>query len=344
MLEKEKFDYFKIEDNFKEIENVQSFLVFGDENRPVPKITFSIPTYKRERTLIETIESILFQDLKYEYDIIIVDNNPERGDVTELALEQYKNFKNIRYYKNNQNVGMAGNWNKCFLLPKSEWVVLLHDDDMIRPDYLNNIVPCFQNDVDAIFPELIVFNDGYPLTEYSKTNTIRLCRKTIKDLFLSNNPPSGIIMRRSKVLELGGYSKQNFAPDIFLAKIVYYGNTYTAHKQLILYRKGINESTKIEAMEKMCILNHDFRIQAWSKMGMPKILIPYAIPYCDKIYERMFRLSWNDIFRFSYMSRYSKRQLQIGSMICKIALYSIRIERKLFRGRKVIETINGNNN
>lgn len=334
------FDYFKIEDNFKEIENVGSSLIFGSENKPVPKITFSIPTYKRARTLVGTIDSIRNQYHKFDFDIVIVDNNPERYDETESALEQYRNVENIRYYKNDENVGMAGNWNKCFLLPESEWVVLLHDDDLIRPDYLNNLIPCLKDNVDGIFPSLHSFNDGDEIPDYFPSQTLIIQKKNLDNLFLGNNPPSGIILRRKKVMELGGFTKRNFAPDIFLAKMLYYGNIYTALKPLVLYRKGINESTKIEAMEKMCVLNHDFRVQAWPKMGMPKFLIPYAIPYCDKNYEDLFRKSWNDSFRFHYLSQYTKNQISLAKFICRLFSCYLKGKRKLFLKTKTISALN----
>lgn len=339
MLEEELFDYFKIENNFKEIENIQSTLIFGNEDRPIPLITFSIPTFKRVRTLQETIDSILSQDLDCDYDIVIVDNNPERRDDTEMLLEEYKKYDNIRYYKNNQNVGMAGNWNKCFTLPKSEWVVLLHDDDMVRSDYLRNILPCLSAEVDAIFPVCSYFKDGKPIPKYTPHETIVLKKKNLNDMFLSNNPPSGIIMRREKVIELGGYTKRNFAPDIFLAKMVYYANTYVAQKPLTLYRVGLNESTKIEAMDKMCTLNYYFRVQAWPKMQIRKQLIEKALPFCHLSYQNLFRNAFTKTFNYSLMPNYTKRQMMIARLICWYYSIKFKIERMFLRPKKIVNVI-----
>lgn len=337
MKQEDKFDYFKIEDNFKEIEGVDSILIFGNENKEIPKITFAIPTYRRARTLKETIDSVVTQKGKHKFDIVIIDNNPERNDETEQLMKKYESIENIRYYKNTCNVGMAGNWNKCLVIPKTEWVVLLHDDDLVRDTYLNNIVPCLDGNIDLIIPNLTGFNDGEVLPPYTPSRYILLREKKLSDLFLGNNAPSGIVLRKSKVIELGGYTKKNFAPDIFLAKMLYYGHTYSLEKSIVLYRKGLNESTKLEAMTKMCELNHEFREQAWPIMGMPRFLVKYGIPYCDWHYEHLFITTWNKDFRFYGMQKYTSTKIIMGKVICTLYNLYFRVLKKIYRKTKRIK-------
>lgn len=328
-----KFDYFSISDYFKETENVKSTLIFGNENGDIPLVTIAIPTYKRSRTLSDTINSALNQKSACKYEIIVVDNNPEREDETELLMKQFRDYQNVRYYKNCENIGMAGNWNRCFSLPKSKWVVLLHDDDFIHESYLNTIVPLLKYDIDAIFPKLISFQDGKEVNIPEISQNIILREKKLNTLFLSNNPPSGIIMRRKKVLELGGYSAANYAPDIFLAKMLYFAKTYKLNQYLTFYRIGLNESTKFQAMEAMCQLNHDFRLQAWPKMGIPKFMVPHLLLYCDKVYEDLFRRNFNDLFRSSLISKYTKRQMLISRYMCLAFNIYFRVWNKLFDKR-----------
>ena len=64
---------------------------------------------------------------------MVVDNNPERECETEQLLREYKAIPNLFYYKNTENVGMTGNWNKLFELSQTNFVVMLHDDDLINP-------------------------------------------------------------------------------------------------------------------------------------------------------------------------------------------------------------------
>src|SRR5690606_37460634 len=46
----------------------------------------------------------------------------------------------IRYFKNEKNVGalnLVDNWNKCLSLCSGEYMVIMGDDDLLEPDYLD---------------------------------------------------------------------------------------------------------------------------------------------------------------------------------------------------------------
>ncbi len=42
----------------------------------------------------------------------------------------------VRYYRNERNLGVTGNFNRCLELAEYEYVVLMGCDDLLRPDYL----------------------------------------------------------------------------------------------------------------------------------------------------------------------------------------------------------------
>lgn len=69
-----------------------------------------------------------------------MDNNPERGCETEKLMMSYSNNPMISYYKNADNLGMVGNWNRLFTLAKGKYVVMLHDDDLLLPTFLSECV------------------------------------------------------------------------------------------------------------------------------------------------------------------------------------------------------------
>lgn len=125
---------FKKIDNISALGKVESTDVFQREQlKSEPRFSILIPTYKRPNTLKETIESALGQVEFCDFDIIVVDNNPERQDETEKLMQQYIDVNNVYYYKNSMNVGMADNWNKAFLLSHSPNIILVHDDDILSP-------------------------------------------------------------------------------------------------------------------------------------------------------------------------------------------------------------------
>ena len=46
---------------------------------------------------------------------------------------------NIKYYQNEKNIGLFGNWNRCVELSTSKWVAMLHSDDEILDDYFEKL-------------------------------------------------------------------------------------------------------------------------------------------------------------------------------------------------------------
>lgn len=102
-------------------------------------VTIAIPTYCRTDLLGSAIDSALSQTYDKPYEVIVVDNNPQRNDSTESLMSGYDE-SNLAYYKNNVNLGMTGNWNEMIALSKGKWVVMLHDDDLLYPDHLTTVM------------------------------------------------------------------------------------------------------------------------------------------------------------------------------------------------------------
>ena len=117
---------------------MKSIEIFSS-NIPEPVFTIAIPTFCRSSLLKEAVFSALNQVTDVPYDVIVVDNNPERNDETEQLMEQFKDNPLVGYYKNSSNLGMVGNWNQLFHLAKGQWVSMLHDDDLLYKNYIRII-------------------------------------------------------------------------------------------------------------------------------------------------------------------------------------------------------------
>ena len=105
-------DYFKYVDNFLKYKDVKSQVIIEGKIKN-PKITIAIPTYKRNSLIKDTIDSVLKQINFDNYEVIIVDNDDNfNNKELENIINEYKN-KKISYYKNEKNIGMFGNWNRC---------------------------------------------------------------------------------------------------------------------------------------------------------------------------------------------------------------------------------------
>src|SRR5688500_1784370 len=102
-----------------------------------PKVSVLIPTYNYAHFLDETIRSVLDQSFG-DYELIIVDNNS--SDDTELVVAKYLDDKRVSYYKNETNLGIAGNLNKCLGYAKGEYIKFLCADDKFHPSMLEKFV------------------------------------------------------------------------------------------------------------------------------------------------------------------------------------------------------------
>jgi len=98
------------------------------------KVSVCLLTYNRAEWLPQTVETILAQSLR-DFELVISDNCS--SDETEhLCHELETRDGRIRYYRNNTNLGMTGNYQAALERTIGEHVAYLHDDDLYHPDLL----------------------------------------------------------------------------------------------------------------------------------------------------------------------------------------------------------------
>lgn len=124
---------------------VNSKLLMGDiKNAIVPELSIMIPTYGRATYLEKAIDSAISQkSKKCTYEVVVVSNDP--NDAMEHLIAKYGNTENLFIYRNEQNLGMVGNSNRCVDLARGKYVAFLHDDDYLLENYLETIETYFIN-------------------------------------------------------------------------------------------------------------------------------------------------------------------------------------------------------
>ena len=100
-----------------------------------PLITYAVPYYSGLDFLEKAIQSVISQENPNWLGIVVDDRGGE--DATELVASF--NDQRLRLYRNDVNLGMAGNWNKALSLSTTELVTLLHSDDELEPTYTDVI-------------------------------------------------------------------------------------------------------------------------------------------------------------------------------------------------------------
>lgn len=246
----------QLSNNFKKTDNIPSICIRKAEGVKGASFTIAIPTFKRPDLLKEALDSAFAQQYSKPYIVLVVDNNKERNDETEKLITSYTQ-KNLSYYKNSQNVGMAGNWNKLFQITTTQWMVMLHDDDLISPFYLSTMEKAITIEATFIKPNIPKFykssQEGWDLMIQSQQTTIpSLIRRDIYDCIYGCpiGAPSHVTFNTAKVKKLGGFDDSRY-PCIdywFTVLACKYGNVYILPIALGAYRVTHNESLKIDTM------------------------------------------------------------------------------------------------
>src|SRR5690606_38074420 len=114
-------------------------------------LTIAMPCYERTEFFLEALESALNQTVKCK--IIVVDNSSSHDYFEKICKE-----KGVTYYRNEMNIGLYANYNRCFYLSKTEYVKILDDDDIISPLYVESFLKAIElhPDVDIFFSDYLI--------------------------------------------------------------------------------------------------------------------------------------------------------------------------------------------
>jgi len=97
-----------------------------------PIVSVFIPTRNRAHMLWDSIDSVLRQTFE-DFELIISDN--ASADATESVVRSFDDSR-IRYVRNDHDIGLRENWNRCFALAKGEYIAAFPDDDVMLPENL----------------------------------------------------------------------------------------------------------------------------------------------------------------------------------------------------------------
>lgn len=230
--------------HFEKHSRVESQLIYGDTaSVDDPFLSICVPTYKRANLLKETIDSVLNQEgTNIAFEIVCVDNDSEgtADDKTETLIRSYIDHR-LFYYRNDENIGMYGNWNRMIELARGEWIIMLHDDDYLLPGALVEIVRRIRLvDADIISHDPKMKDERSNPTLNSDVEP-QECRFQLVDKWRCYRGcavrPAAATMRRKCVLDLGGFDESYYPSSDFEfwtraclagAKIVEFTGSYVA--------------------------------------------------------------------------------------------------------------------
>jgi glycosyltransferase involved in cell wall biosynthesis len=169
-----------------------------------PRVTIALATRNRAAYLRQAIESCLAQTFP-DFELLICDN--ASSDDTPQVVASFSDPR-IRHVRNDHDLGMVANWNRCIELARGELIANLCDDDLMLPDRLARQVAMFDAD-----PELAVAHGDAEMIDSAGRQTGTWASREFGDgllgaLVCGHNYlvyPSTTI-RRSLFDQIGGYA------------------------------------------------------------------------------------------------------------------------------------------
>lgn len=114
-----------------------------------PLVSILIPVYKREKLVVEAIDSALAQTYK-NIEVIVVDNcSPD--DTWGVLQQQAAKDSRLKVCRNDSNLGPLRNWRRCIELASGEYGKILFSDDAIHPTYIEKTLPLIHGNHDIGF-------------------------------------------------------------------------------------------------------------------------------------------------------------------------------------------------
>jgi glycosyltransferase involved in cell wall biosynthesis len=115
--------------------------VTGDRE---PLISVLIPNYNYVQYVATAVDSALAQTYP-NFEVIVCDNRSTDG-AWELLNAHYGSDPRVRLYQNEQNIGMARNFDRLLELARGRYVMCLSSDDFLMPPHLERLAEAFRRD------------------------------------------------------------------------------------------------------------------------------------------------------------------------------------------------------
>ena len=275
--------------NFFKTKDINSRLVYGSINENAD-FTLAIPIYGIGRYLEETLKNISELDTcGLCIQIIISDNKPneEIGKFIDI-LEKY-GLQNIAYYLSDASLGQLGNFNRCIELTQTEYLCMLHDDDLLVKNYyqiVNVLLPKLKSSptIGLIQGGRITFNQA---VEIGTTPIIRLYKVTrlmitAAGYSMGEIPSCGMIINKRAAVEAGGFNDDYpSSGDAFLVlQMMAKGYSFYKSKDIFgYYRIGDNISLKLDICKGFIQQDYAF-LESWASLGgIQSVYCKYLMNY-----------------------------------------------------------------
>jgi glycosyltransferase involved in cell wall biosynthesis len=216
----------------------------------MPSISVIIPVYNGEKTIHETIESVLNQTLS-DFEVIVINDGSQDSTLEIVSSIQDPRLKVISY----PNAGLSVTRNRGISLASGDYIAFIDADDLWTPDKLESQFKALQANPQAAvaysWTNHIDESSQFSRTGSHMTVSGNVYAKLLLANFLENG--SNPLIRRQALTTVGGFDETLIAAedwDMYLRLAAHYHFVAVPSPQ-ILYRISIDSmSSNVYKQEK----------------------------------------------------------------------------------------------
>jgi len=164
------------------------------QNKSRPLITFALTAYNQEMYIKQAIEGAFSQTYS-PLEIILSDDcsSDNSFDIMKKLAGTYEGPHIIILNRNENNLGIAGHWNKILDLANGKYVVFADGDDISLQDRALKSWEILEKNPDCTYLNFstINFTDEYQIGEMKKKGDYSLRKFSLFDLFKDSKFPIG---------------------------------------------------------------------------------------------------------------------------------------------------------
>lgn len=173
-----------------------------------PLVSVCIPNYNYGHFIEMAIKSACEQSYS-NIEVVVVDNASTDQSIDIIASLQQK--YQFRFVRNERNIGMVENFNKCMELSNGEFVLFLSSDDVLKPQFVSRCMELFSTyDVGMVAAHCDGIDDQHNVADkkpfYESSGIIKGQEHAKIFLMTGVYFPSQVLIRKKTLQSVGGWN------------------------------------------------------------------------------------------------------------------------------------------
>lgn len=130
-------------------------------------VTVGLPVFNGDKTVGQSIDSVLAQSFRNLR--LLISDNASEDNTQEECLKRAKRDSRVRYYRQEENIGVFQNYNELFRDCNSKYFKWQSSSDWCDKDFIETCVDALESNQDAVlaFPEVSLVDEAGNLERYT---------------------------------------------------------------------------------------------------------------------------------------------------------------------------------